>query len=59
MITYKWKVVGFKELVFLDGKLVGAIKKVEGGWQYFPKGDKIGGEIFKKISECEDSLENE
>ena len=57
-IAYKWTTVAEVEAVFLEGKKVGEIKKVVGGWQYFPKGSKQGGDIFKKISECEDSLKN-
>ena len=59
MITFKWKDIGNNEKVFLNKKHAGTIKRVEGGWQYFPKGHKTGGEIFKKISECEDSLKEE
>ena len=43
-------------MVFLDGKYVGKIRRMDGGWQYFPKGDKQGGQVFKKLSECENSL---
>lgn len=57
MIAYKWKGVGVSEQVFLDGKFVGIIKRNGTGWQYCPKGSEIGGEIFDKISDCEDSLE--
>ena len=63
MITYKWANVGNNENVFLDKEYVGTIKRVKGGWKYFPKGSKAvldaGGEIFKNLSECEDSLEGE
>ena len=31
--------------VRLDGKLVGRIRKVKGGYQYFPRGYDKGGEI--------------
>lgn len=55
MITYKWADVGNNEKVFLGGKYVGTIRRVDNGWQYFPQGEK-GGDIFLKISECEDSL---
>jgi hypothetical protein len=43
--------------VRLDGKRVGTIKPVEGGWQYFPYKHKQGGEIFKTIDEVQKSLE--
>jgi hypothetical protein len=51
--------------VKLDGKVVGTIKqvnvsKVESfvkiGWQYFPKGKGMGGEIFETKGECMHSL---
>jgi hypothetical protein len=42
--------------IYLDGKHVGKIKKVEGGHQYFPKGAKVGGEIFASFLACINSL---
>jgi len=59
-----------KTIVKLDGKVVGEIREVprfesvegrEGlmakkGWQYFPKGSKTGGEVFKTKGECMYSL---
>lgn len=42
--------------VRINNKLIGEIKKVETGWQYFPKGKKEGGEIFKDVRECKRSL---
>jgi len=62
VITFKWVSVATEEAVVLDGKRVGVIKRIECqdgkfcGWQYFPKGQKEGGEKFKKLSECEESL---
>ena len=62
MITYKWEDVGNNRAVFLDDRRVGTIKRIGTygndfkGWQYFPKGKKDGGEIFKSLSDCEDSL---
>ena len=35
--------------VRLDGRICGEIRKVDGGYQYFPKGQKVGGEIFGSI----------
>jgi hypothetical protein len=43
--------------VQLDGRVIGEIRKVEGGYQYFPKGQKTGGEIFKSVTEVQSSLE--
>ena len=45
-----------KTLVKLDGKVVGHINQVKGGYQYFPKGSKTGGEVFKTKGECMYSL---
>lgn len=42
--------------VRLDGNYVGDICKVEGGFQYFPKGCKIGGEILNSVSMVQRSL---
>jgi hypothetical protein len=39
------------------GKLVGKIKPVEGGWQYFPLNHKQGGEIYPTIQSVQKSLE--
>lgn len=45
--------------VRLDGKLVGSIRYVNGGYQYFPLGQKRGGEVFKTLRECKYSLEED
>lgn len=42
-----------------NGKRVGTIKPVEGGWQYFPINYKHGGEIYATIGEVQKSLEFE
>ncbi len=42
--------------VRLNGKRVGIINPVEGGWQYFPKNSKCGGEVFKTIDLVQKSL---
>lgn len=45
--------------VKLDGKVVGAIRLVEGGFRYFPKGSKRGvaGELFKTVREVQADIE--
>jgi hypothetical protein len=55
MITYKrrWEIID----VYLEKKRIGAIKQVTGGYQYFPKGKRKGGEIFKSVMQCMVSLE--
>ena len=58
MITYKRK-DAVNEIVFLELKRVGMIRRVMNGWQYFPKNSKNGSEIFKTILECKYSLEGE
>jgi hypothetical protein len=45
--------------VKLEGVIVGEIRSVPGGWQYFPKGHTKGGEIFKLLSDCTKSLEED
>jgi len=55
MITYietKGKIT-----VKLDNKIVGHIKHVIGGYQYFPVGNKNGGTIFKDLAMLKKSLE--
>jgi len=59
MIKYEWLGWSYKKPlpVLLDDKLVGEIRPVNGGWQYFPKGSKIGGDVFKRLPDCQRSLE--
>lgn len=42
--------------VRLDGRICGEIRKVEGGFQYFPKGEKVGGEVFATVTAVQRSL---
>lgn len=62
MIEYKFKGEGYLR-VMLDGKWVGSIAHVDttdehqGGWQYTPKGEKKGGDIFPTLALCKKSLE--
>ncbi len=44
--------------VWLDRKQAGTIRKVAGGYQYFPKGKSKGGKIFSTVGECKRSLES-
>jgi len=62
MITYKneFKTPLNKPLkVLLMGKIVGEIRTVNGGFQYFPKDQKTGGDIFKTVELVKRSLEEE
>ena len=43
--------------VKLDGKHCGEIRKVKDGFQYYPKGEKNGGDIFAGISAVQNSLQ--
>ena len=44
--------------VMLDGKYVGNIFKVSnGGYQYFPKGSKTGGDVWTKLYDLKNDLE--
>lgn len=45
--------------VRIDGKVVGEIRKVEGGYQYFPKGHSKGGEILPSMLAVKRTLEDE
>jgi len=42
--------------VRLDGKIVGEIRSIANGFQYFPKGQKKGSEIFESLSAIKKSL---
>ena len=58
MITYQTTTAPkFKMKVYLDKKLTGEIRRVEGGYQYFPKGSKTGGEISPQITRIRQTLE--
>lgn len=43
--------------VYLGKSPVGEIRQVEGGHQYFPKGQKEGGEVFATVAQVKASLE--
>jgi hypothetical protein len=59
MITYK-TLPNKNVQVLLDKKLIGTIKSVEGGYQYFPKSTpKKGGKIFWALDDVKASLEDE
>jgi len=45
--------------VRLDGRICGEIRKVEEGYQYFPKGQKEGGEVFNTVAQVQRSLNDE
>lgn len=49
----------FHVKVFVDGKLSGAIRVVEGGFIYFPKGSRQHGDIFRTVREVQRSLEGD
>ncbi len=42
--------------VKLNGTLVGEIRKVKDGFQYWPKGQKSGGDVFSSVSGVQNSL---
>jgi hypothetical protein len=42
--------------VVLDKKKVGKILVKNGTYQYFPKGQKTGGEVFNNLRDCQKSL---
>jgi len=39
-------------VVLLDDKQVGEICRVEGGYRYYPKGKRNGGELFETREAC-------
>jgi hypothetical protein len=45
--------------VHLDKKVVGTIRRVAGGWQYFPQGRKEGGSIWPSIARVKREIEGE
>jgi len=58
MITYEQiqKKTGTHSIVKLDGKTVGQIKPVPGGYAYFPKGSKRHGNILPTLREVKNTL---
>ena len=56
MLTYEQSVT-----VKLDGKVIGTIKTVAGGYQYFPKGHgvKWAGDVYETLEACKTSLEDD
>ena len=42
--------------VRIDGGICGEIRKVAGGFQYFAKGSKIGGDIYPSVAGVQRSL---
>jgi len=57
MITYTENAKTGGETVKLAGKVVGEIRVIEGGYQYFPKGQKEGGAWFSNLSHCKRDIE--
>lgn len=45
--------------VKLDGRFVGVIRLVEGGFTYVPKGQRKGGEVFKTVREVQQDIEGD
>ena len=42
--------------VILNDKKIGEIREVPGGYSYFPKGQKHGGDVFKTLEAAKASL---
>lgn len=59
-ITYQTEIV-----VRLDRRIIGEIRVEQGllapgeTYQYFPKGQKVGGNVFSSLAACKASLEAE
>jgi hypothetical protein len=45
--------------VKLEGRIVGEIRPVTGGYQYFPKGQKEGGAIWPSLARCKQDVEGD
>jgi hypothetical protein len=56
MITYKSQSDGSIR-VFLEGRLVGTLRRFTQGWQYRPRGSTPG-EFFSTLDACKQSLES-
>ncbi len=59
MITYQENRKAGTELVKLDGKIVGKIRPVVGGFQYFPNGQKDGGAVWPSVARCKLDIEGD
>ncbi len=42
-----------------EKRIVGEIRPVMEGWQYFPKGENTGGKVFLTLQLCKNSLTEE
>ena len=45
-----------RAIILLEGKKVGEILKVNFGFQYYPNGQKEGGDVFTSVVNCFNSL---
>lgn len=59
MIKYKENAKTHNIIVQLDGKTVGEIRKVADGFQYFPKGQTVGGQVWSTVGECKCDIEGD
>lgn len=46
-----------KIVVRLEGRVVGVIYQVVGGWQYIPVNYDTGGDTYKTLEACQRSIE--
>lgn len=53
-ITYLYEE---KHGVYLDGRKVGEIRRIPGGYGYYPKGKKECGEVYRELNACKRSIE--
>jgi len=54
---YLYKAEGNPVKVKLDGRVIGEIRRVPEGWQYYPKGRKNGGDVFSSYARVKQSIE--
>jgi hypothetical protein len=59
VITYQLNRKTNAEMVKLEGRIVGEIRPVTGGYQYFPKGQKEGGAIWPSLARCKQDVEGD
>lgn len=59
MIAYQQNRKTGAEVVKLDGRVIGEIRPVSGGYQYFPKGQKTGGTVWPSITGCKRDIEGD
>jgi hypothetical protein len=60
-ITYVYSPTGSQKpiIVKLDGKAVGKIQQVAGGFRYMPAGSRTGGAVLPSVAAVQRSIESD